>query len=130
VESFNGMLVDEFLTRAVFAPLLEAKVLIERRPRVCKTVRPQFAGVSPPCPGIAPPLSARFGYASAGGQGRSLGRAALVIETGSIHGSRSGGGTARGCMRFIDGRIDHYRADFAERFVGRCSRVMTKTARA
>jgi hypothetical protein len=43
-----------------------------------------------PCPGVAPPLSTRFGYASAIGQGRSLGRAALAIETGSIHGGRSG----------------------------------------
>ena len=36
-----------------------------------------------------PPLSARFGYASPSGQGRSLGRSTLVIETGSIHGGRS-----------------------------------------
>jgi len=39
---------------------------------------------------VATPLSACFGYASASGQGRSLGRATLVIETGSIHGGRSG----------------------------------------
>jgi hypothetical protein len=32
-------------------------------------------------------LSARFGYALASGQGRSLGRDTLVIETGSIHGA-------------------------------------------
>ena len=38
----------------------------------------------------APPLSARFGYASPSGQGRSLGRSTLVIDTGSIHGGRSG----------------------------------------
>jgi hypothetical protein len=39
--------------------------------------------------GRQPPLSARFGSASASGQGRSLGRATLVIDTGSIHGGRS-----------------------------------------
>jgi len=49
----------------------------------------RLPGVSTPGSGVAPPLSARFGYASASGQGRSLGRATLVIETGSIHGGRS-----------------------------------------
>jgi hypothetical protein len=46
---------------------------------------------SSPAPGtgIAPSLSARFGYASASGQGQSLGRATLMIETGFIHGGRS-----------------------------------------
>jgi len=39
----------------------------------------------------ASPLSARFGYASPSGQGRSLGRSTLVIDTGSIHGARSTG---------------------------------------
>ena len=38
---------------------------------------------------LVPPLSARFGYASASGQGRSLGRSTLVIDAGSIHGGRS-----------------------------------------
>jgi len=50
---------------------------------------PQFSGVPTPGSGVASPLSARFGYASAIGQGRSLGRATLVIETGSIHGGGS-----------------------------------------
>ena len=49
----------------------------------------QLVGVPTPGPGVAPPLSARFGYASSSGQGRSLGRSTLVIDTGSIHGGRS-----------------------------------------
>jgi hypothetical protein len=47
------------------------------------------ASYRPPGSGVESPLSARFGYASASGRGRSLGRATLVIETGSIHGGRS-----------------------------------------
>ena len=35
------------------------------------------------------PVAQVLGYRSASGQGRFLGRAALVIETGSIHGGRS-----------------------------------------
>ena len=35
------------------------------------------------------PNAPRFGYASPSGQGRSLGRSTLVIDTGSIHGGRS-----------------------------------------
>ncbi len=47
------------------------------------------------------PKSARFGYASASGQGRSLGRATPMIETGSIHGGRSVSRTnARFCIHF------------------------------
>jgi hypothetical protein len=42
-----------------------------------------------PGPGVAPPLSAWFGYASPSGQGRSLGRSTLVIDTGAIHGGSS-----------------------------------------
>jgi hypothetical protein len=49
----------------------------------------QFTGAPAPGLGVAPPLSARVGSASASGQGRSLGRATLVIETGSIRGGRS-----------------------------------------
>ena len=85
VESFNGKLRDELLAREVFDTLLEAKVLIERWRRVYNTVRPHSSlGYRPPGPGVAPPLSARFGYASASEQGRSIGRATLLMETGSI----------------------------------------------
>ena len=54
-----------------------------------------LVGVPTPGPGVAPPLSARFGYASPSRQGRSLGRSTLVIDTGSIHGGRSPGGVHR-----------------------------------
>ena len=90
IEGFNGSLREELLDRDVFDTLLEAKVLIERWRRAYNTIRP-YAGVPAPGPGVAPPLSACFGYASASGQGRSLGRAALVIETGCISGGRSAG---------------------------------------
>jgi putative transposase len=90
IESFNGKLRDELLAREVFDTLLEAKVLIERWRKAYNTVRPHSSlGYRPPAPESRRPLSARFGYASASGQGRSLGRATLVIETGSIHGGRS-----------------------------------------
>jgi hypothetical protein len=49
----------------------------------------QLARIPPPGSEVAPPLSARFGSASASGQGRSLVRASLVIDTGSIHGGSS-----------------------------------------
>jgi hypothetical protein len=49
----------------------------------------QLVGVPTPGPGVASPLSARFGYASPNGQGRSLGRSTLEIETGSIDGGKS-----------------------------------------
>jgi len=92
VESFNGKLRDELLAREVFNTLLEAKVLIERWRKVYNTVRPHSSlGYRPPAPESRRPCPlACFGYASASGQGRSLVRATLVIETGSIHGGRSG----------------------------------------
>ena len=90
VESFNGELRDEFLAREVFDTLLEAKVLIERWRKAYNTVRPHSSlGYRPPTPGSRLPCPLAFGYASASGQGRSLARATLVIETGSIHGGRS-----------------------------------------
>ena len=92
VESYNGKLRDELLARVVFDTLLEAKVLIERRRKAYNTVRPHSSlRYRPPSPGsgVAPPLSARFGCASASGQGRSLGRATPLMEAGSIHGGRS-----------------------------------------
>jgi transposase InsO family protein len=90
VESFNGKLRDELLDREVFDTLLEAKVLIGRWRKEYNTVRSHSSlGVPTPGPGVAPPLSARFGYASPSGQGRSLGRSTLVIDTGLIHGGRS-----------------------------------------
>ena len=65
-ESFNGKLRDELLARGVFDTLLEAKVLIERWRKGYNTVRPHSSlGYRPPGPGVAPPLSACFGYASA-----------------------------------------------------------------
>jgi transposase InsO family protein len=91
-ESFNGKLRDELLAREVFDTLLEAKVLIERWRRAYNIVRPHSSlGYRPPGPGGRPPVSARFGYASASGQGRAIGRATLVIETGCNSGVRSDG---------------------------------------
>jgi putative transposase len=90
IESYNGKLRDELLAQEVFDTLLEAKVLIERWRKVYSTVRPHNSlGYRPPAPESLRPLSARFGYASASGQGRCLGRAILVIDTGSSHGGRS-----------------------------------------
>ena len=52
--------------RGVFDTLLEAKVLIERWRKGYNTVRPHSSlGYRPTGPGVAPPLSACFGYASA-----------------------------------------------------------------
>lgn len=64
-----------------------------RHPEERRTWSPpaQFTWVPAPGSGIAPRLSARFSYASASGQGRAIGRATLVIETGSISGGRSAG---------------------------------------
>ena len=88
VESFNRKLRNELLAREVFATLLEAKVLIERRRKGYNTVRQHSSlGYRPPGPGVAPPLSAFLGFASASGQGRSLARATLMIETYSIIGA-------------------------------------------
>ena len=79
-----------YLAREVFDTLLEAKALIERSRKAYNSVRPHRSlGYRPTGPGVAPPLSARFGFVSASGQGRSLGRASLVLENGPIHGSRS-----------------------------------------
>ncbi len=90
LESFNGKLRDELLDREVFDTLLEAKVLIGLLAEGLQHRTPaQLAGVPTPSPGVASPLSVRFGYASASGQGRSLNRATLVTDTGSIHGGRS-----------------------------------------
>jgi hypothetical protein len=92
VKRLYRKLRDELLAREVFDTLLEAKVLIERWRKAYNTVRPHSSlGYRPPAPGpgVAPPLSACFGYASASRQGRFLGRATLVIETGSISGGRS-----------------------------------------
>ncbi|NCZ97033.1 IS3 family transposase [bacterium] len=51
VESFNGKLRDELLTREVFDTLLEAKVLIERWREAYNTVRPHSSlGYRPPAP--------------------------------------------------------------------------------
>jgi putative transposase len=59
-----------FFGRQVFDTLLVAKVLIDRWPRSYNAVRPHSSlGDRPPGLGVAPPLSARFGYASASGQG-------------------------------------------------------------
>ena len=71
VESFNGRRRDELLAGEMLDTLLEAEVLIERWRKVYNTVRPHSSlGYPPPGCGVASPLSARFGYASASGQGR------------------------------------------------------------
>ena len=49
----------------------------------------QLLRVPTPGPGVVPPLSARFGYASPSGKGQSLGRSTLVIDADSIHAGRS-----------------------------------------
>ena len=57
VESFNGRLRDELLTREQFDSLLEAKVLMERWRRHYNTVRPHSSlGYRPPAPEALPPL--------------------------------------------------------------------------
>jgi transposase InsO family protein len=59
VESFNGKLTDELLSREIFYTLREAKVLIERWRVHYNTVRPHSSlGYRPPAPeSIAMPLS-------------------------------------------------------------------------
>jgi transposase InsO family protein len=62
VESFNGKLRDELLSREIFYTLTEAKVLIERWRREYNTFRPHSAlGYRPPAPEaieLLPPASA------------------------------------------------------------------------
>ena len=90
IERLNGKLRDELLAHEVVDTLLEAKVLIEHRRKDYNTIRPHSSlGYRPPAPEWRLPLPARFGYAAASGQGRSLGRATLVIDAGSVHGGRS-----------------------------------------
>ena len=51
IESFNGKLRDELLSREIFATLGEAKVLIEQWRREYNQVRPHSAlGYQPPAP--------------------------------------------------------------------------------
>jgi len=51
IESFNGKLRDELLSREVFDTLLEAKVLVARWRKQYNTVRPHSAlGYRPPAP--------------------------------------------------------------------------------
>jgi putative transposase len=57
VESFNGKLRDELLTRETFTTLTEARILIERWRREYNTVRPHSAlGYRPPAPEAVRPV--------------------------------------------------------------------------
>jgi len=58
VESFNGKLRDELLSREIFYTLAEARVLIERWRREYNQVRPHSAlGYKPPAPEVILPVS-------------------------------------------------------------------------
>ena len=89
VESFNGKLRDELLAREVFDTLLEAKVPIERCRGAHNTVRPH-SSLGYRLRATESHRSYRLlRYTSASGQGRAIGRAALMIDTESISGGRS-----------------------------------------
>ena len=58
MESFNGKLRDELLTREAFGNVLEAKVLIKRWLQHYKTIRPHSAlGYRPPAPEAQQPCA-------------------------------------------------------------------------
>jgi hypothetical protein len=89
VESFNGKLPHELLARGVFDTLLEAKVPIERCRGAHNTVRPH-SSLGYRLRATESHRSYRLlRYTSASGQGRAIGRAALMIDTESISGGRS-----------------------------------------
>jgi putative transposase len=53
IESFNGKMRDEFLSREIFTTLQEAKILIEQWRREYNQVRPHSAlGYKPPAPEV------------------------------------------------------------------------------
>jgi len=57
IESFNGKLRDELLSREVFDTLLEAKVLVERWRREYNNIRPHSSlGYRPPAPEVIIPM--------------------------------------------------------------------------
>jgi putative transposase len=86
VESFNGNLRDELLSRETFDTLLEAKVLIEGWRQHYNTVRPHSAlEYRPP----APEARQTCAVASATSQGWSVGRQKTNLDSGVIHGGRS-----------------------------------------
>ena len=59
IESFNGKMRDEVLSREVFDTLLEAKVLVERWRVEYNQIRPHSSlGYRPPAPEVKIPLSA------------------------------------------------------------------------
>ena len=59
IESFNGKMRDEVLSREVFDTLLEAKVLVERWRQEYNHIRPHSSlGYRPPAPEVIIPVGA------------------------------------------------------------------------